>query len=387
MRHKTLTTVFLLLLPLIVWAAVTTITSSGDWSDTTNWSGGDIADDVSDDATMNNNIGEVTILNGESFTIGELDMGNGNTLSIDAGGSLTNGSMSDSHDLITNNSTTINIDGDLEIWGDLVVNNNLILNVTGTLIIHGDVNLGNGADLDIQGDVTIDGDFNAGNDTDVNVDGGLDVGGDIDVGNGSDLTGTGTVTHDGTCMGPASFCASGPLPITLLFFTAQTVENQIFLKWATASEENFDFFTIERSADAQEFYAIGTVPGNGFSDIRIDYTYNDSNPIVGRSFYRLKATDFDGTFEYFDIVTVVFDNHSIQIFPNPVVNKNLKIQAYIRQGEQGSISIYSLWGQMVFRSTVTSGLNEFDLTTLAAGTYLVLVQTPNLRQQNQVIKF
>ena len=370
-----LPTLLFLLIPLVLLAAVTTITSSGDWSDSTNWSGGVIADDISDDATMNNNIGEVTILNGESFSIGELDMGNGNTLTIDAGGSLTNGSMSDNHDLITNNSTTINVDGDLEIWGNLVVNNSLILNVTGTLTVHGDVNLGNGAGLDIQGDVTIDGDFNGGNGTDVNVDGDLDIGGDIDVGNGSTLTGGGTVTHGGTCSGPSSFCTSGPLPIELIFFEAHVAGHLVQLTWATASEINFDFFIIERSTDAQEFYSIGTIPGNGFSETRIDYHFQDQNPIFGRSFYRLKATDLDGSIEYFEIASVQFANGFIEVFPNPISNTNLKVFTAFEENGTGNLRIFNKLGQEIINEQVKPGPNEYNLSALTPGIYYAEVRT------------
>ena len=84
----------LILVPLVVWAAVTTITSAGNWSDIGIWSAG-IADDISIDADMSNNIGIVTIQSGDNYTIGDLNMKNGNTLTIDAGGSLTIGSNVD----------------------------------------------------------------------------------------------------------------------------------------------------------------------------------------------------------------------------------------------------------------------------------------------------
>jgi len=202
---------FFLLVPIVVWAAVTTITSGGNWNDPGIWLAGNIADNITEDANMDNNIGIVTIQNGDSYTISDLDMNNDNTMTIDAGGSLTIGSMADNRNLTTGNSTTLNIDGYLEIRGNLDVNNDLILNVTGTVIIHGDLILNNDASIDIQGGVTIEGNLNGGNNADINVDGILDITGDIIMGSNSNLTGSGTVNLGGGCTGPASFCDVSPL--------------------------------------------------------------------------------------------------------------------------------------------------------------------------------
>jgi len=197
---------FLLLLPLIAWAAVTTITIPGNWNDAGIWAGGNIADDISEDADINNNIGTVVIQNGDNYTISDLNMNNGNTLNIDAGGSLTIGSMADPGNLTTGNSSFLNIAGDLEVWGNIVVLNTLVATVTGNLIVHGDLVMGNGANMDIQGNAVIEGDLIGGNNAVVNVDGILNISGNIDMGDNSTLTGTGTINIDGGCTGPPTFC-------------------------------------------------------------------------------------------------------------------------------------------------------------------------------------
>ena len=195
-----------LLIPILAWAAATTIISSGNWDDTAIWSGGNIADDIAEDADMVNNIGTATIRNGFSYIISNFDMNNGNTLIIDTGGSLTIGSSSDVQSLNSGNSTAIIVNGNLEIWGDLNLSNLLTLSISGGIIIHGDLNLGNDGFLDIQGNMTIEGDLNGGDNTDINVDGILNIIGLIDVGVNSDLTGSGTLNLGGSCSGPSGFC-------------------------------------------------------------------------------------------------------------------------------------------------------------------------------------
>ena len=64
-------------------------------------------------------------------------------------------------------------------------------------------------------------------------------------------------------VGPGKGVTPAPLPIKLLYFDAaynyQTED--VDLTWTTASEENNDFFTIEKSRDALDFEVVVTVPG------------------------------------------------------------------------------------------------------------------------------
>ena len=252
----------LLLVPLVVYAAVTTITTAGNWNDPTIWLGLNIADDFTEDADMNDSIGTVTIQNGDFYTISNFQMNNDNTLTIDAGGSLTIGSMAENHNISTGNTTTINVNGNLEIWGILDVANDLVLNVTlpGVMTIHGDLNAGNDASIDIQGILTIEGDLNGGNNTDVNVavGGTMNVNGSINVGNGSSLTGAGTVNVGGGCNGPITFCESGPLAgvatasagpdATVCYDQSHTLVGMATsgtIEWSTSGDGGWDDDTLE----------------------------------------------------------------------------------------------------------------------------------------------
>jgi hypothetical protein len=56
------------------------------------------------------------------------------------------------------------------------------------------------------------------------------------------------------------------LPIELIFFKGTIIDSKILLSWATASEANNDFFTVERTADGKGFEVLGFVNGSGNSD-------------------------------------------------------------------------------------------------------------------------
>lgn len=103
------------------------------------------------------------------------------------------------------------------------------------------------------------------------------------------------------------------LPIELISFDASLNNNNVDLYWATASEYNNDFFTIERSTDGLNWEHVTIVSGAGNSTQRLDYYIQDSRPLSGISYYRLKQTDFDGAFEYSNIVSVFNGNEEKQL--------------------------------------------------------------------------
>lgn len=361
-------------------AQAETVTSDGNWDNSGIWSGGNIGDALSEDVLFNNNLpntGIVTVRNGYTYTIGNLNMQQGNELTIASGGILNVGSSGagNERDLTTGNTTTINVYGDLTIYGDLNMGNTLTLNITGTLTIIGDLIGGNNATL------TVNGDLSATN---------------LDVGNGSTISGTGTISLSGTCTdGNSSFCGEGPLPVELLYFKANDFSDAIELNWATASESYNDFFTIERSAEGIKFVEIATVQGNGTTNETSLYSYTDDAPAIGTTYYRLSQTDFDGTVEYFNIIAVnpiTAHNAGLKVYPNPVRNLPFKLVATgLSLGEKVRVSIINTAGLEVFTSdryvnasgVISIGIDA--LPGLSKGFYVIKVNKHNLSLSQKLI--
>jgi hypothetical protein len=110
-----------------------------------------------------------------------------------------------------------------------------------------------------------------------------------------------------------------PLPISLLHFDAVAKDNSfVHCTWTTASEQDNDHFTVERSRDGNTFEAIGDVPGAGTSYTALDYAFDDLRPYTGVSYYRLRQTDFDGTETWSQAVPVLITKGvAVSVFPNP----------------------------------------------------------------------
>jgi len=92
-----------------------------------------------------------------------------------------------------------------------------------------------------------------------------------------------------------------PLPIELLYFMGNRINNSVELKWATASEENNDYFSIYGSNDLEQIDLITNVYGAGNSNFITEYRYLDYYP---KLYYRLCQTDYDGKFECFDWISI-----------------------------------------------------------------------------------
>jgi len=149
----------------------------------------------------------------------------------------------------------------------------------------------------------------------------------INLGNAS-TTGsaaTGTVTSSTTNTfslnpSPITFASTStlnPLPIQLIDFTAQSFGNKVQLNWATSSEFNNHYFTVQRSSDGIEFEKVGEVIGAGTTTVEKQYQLIDLTPKSGISYYRLKQTDYDGKFTFSDIISVDLEDKSgFTITPN-----------------------------------------------------------------------
>lgn len=111
------------------------------------------------------------------------------------------------------------------------------------------------------------------------------------------------------------------LPIDLVSLEALSMPKSIMVKWATSSETGNDYIAVERSADGQNFLEIGRVTGSGTSDLTNDYELEDSRPVSGTNYYRLRQVDYDGTTAYSHIVNADFGGAAagaMKVFPTIV---------------------------------------------------------------------
>ena len=105
------------------------------------------------------------------------------------------------------------------------------------------------------------------------------------------------------------------LPIELLYFNGVAHGRVNNLYWSTASENNNDYFNIEKSSDDEIWVDIDKQKGAGNSSTQLYYSFSDNNVEKIINYYRLKQTDYDGNFKYSDIISIDNrDNDSKEIY-------------------------------------------------------------------------
>ena len=173
------------------------------------------------------------------------------------------------------------------------------------------------------------------------------------------------------------------LPVELISFSATPKEKSgryaVILNWRTATEINNDYFTIERSSNGREFEEIAKINAAGNSSDINNYIAVDEDPYEGVSYYRLKQTDFDWKYEYFDLVTVNISNVTdLKVYPNPV---NSEMTISMRSKIDNSLvklNIYNTQGELILQQEkfLIEGMNtvEINMADYAQGLYFVSLE-------------
>jgi hypothetical protein len=108
------------------------------------------------------------------------------------------------------------------------------------------------------------------------------------------------------CFPPSPGCGNFVLPISLVYFTSESISSgNVLLKWETATEINHNYFDIERSTDGIFYRSAGIVNSKapfGNSRSTLDYQFVDESAGSGLVYYRLRVVDLQGGSEYSPII-------------------------------------------------------------------------------------
>ena len=157
-----------------------------------------------------------------------------------------------------------------------------------------------------------------------------------------------TVTDGVTCLTDNfSVTTSNILPVSLTAYdVVLKADKKVYVTWTTASETNNKYFTVERSVNAIDFTAIGTVNGAVNSTSLKNYSFIDPLPLSGKSYYRLSQTNLDDHKEYMAIKRV--DNGSVRGFEVKTVstyNNTLALQINTTESNQYRLMVYDISGR------------------------------------------
>ena len=170
-----------------------------------------------------------------------------------------------------------------------------------------------------------------------------------------------------------------PLPVEFVTFEAVLNDKEeVELRWSTASEQNNDFFTIERSRNGLSSWEFVThVDAVGNSTETNNYSAIDKDPMVGISYYRLKQTDLDGEFKHFTIKMIENLTDFVTIFPNPAKDQ---VNISSKNIQDAQITMISSDGHVVELplGTMNNGMLTLDLSGVQNGVYFIRIVEKNL---------
>ncbi|HLO57026.1 MAG TPA: choice-of-anchor D domain-containing protein [Saprospiraceae bacterium] len=186
-----------------------------------------------------------------------------------------------------------------------------------------------------------------------------------------------------TSLSPFAVGSLGVLPVEFSNFNVSKNKNTSILSFATASETNNDFFTIERSADGTSFDAIREIKGAGNSNTTLNYEFTDEKPFVGINYYRIKQTDYDGKFSYTDIKSVRHNMYgNLSITPRTTEGR-LQITT---DAEDYTLDVYNVAGQQVKSYPSLSLDQSISIDELTAGLYYIKVNVGGQVETTKIVK-
>jgi len=186
------------------------------------------------------------------------------------------------------------------------------------------------------------------------------------------------------------------VPVELQSFTSTLSGNSVIIQWSTATELNNRGFEIERMID-KVWEKIAFIEGEGTTSDERNYQYVDDFKFIsvkGTIQYRLKQINFNGTYEYSNVIEVYVDFTPkefllYQNFPNPFnpstsINFSLPVNVRVR------INIYNSLGELVsevINKELEAGYHKilFGGASIPSGIYFYRLQAGNFIETKKMI--
>jgi hypothetical protein len=175
--------------------------------------------------------------------------------------------------------------------------------------------------------------------------------------------------------------AQTPLPVELISLTVSPLEQErkVEVRWATATERDNDYFTVERSVDGYIYQEVERVQGASTTNTKQSYSILDAMPFTGLSYYRLKQTDLDGNYEYLGIRAATLKaKEQIVISPNPA--QDLKFTIHITNPSEHPVYVKvmdtsgeELYARRYAASEIQNSEVTIDLPATTPGMYILQV--------------
>lgn len=190
------------------------------------------------------------------------------------------------------------------------------------------------------------------------------------------ITGTSGVSANGVIYFSSK---NTQLPVDLLTQKVKCTSTGAIISWTTASEKNNESFIIEKSDDFKEWKFVSEIAGSNYSNQPISYEFEDENSANKQTYYRIRQNDYDGNYEYFDVLSILckMDNKKLEIIGVNASDNLVSIFTKTEGFEALKASIYDMNGKelsSITRNNVSEGANMISFPFYVEnGTYIVRI--------------
>ncbi|GAA4333357.1 T9SS type A sorting domain-containing protein [Flaviaesturariibacter amylovorans] len=145
-----------------------------------------------------------------------------------------------------------------------------------------------------------------------------------------------------------------PLPVKFVSVRARKQNGGVSVTWKTATEYNVSHYEIERSADGSRFVTVAEVRATVNNGGGATYDGFDARAVSGNAYFRIKAVDIDGKLTFSSVVRLSDEKTggTLTVFPNPVRNRNLTVQATDMASGVYEVSVVDVSGRVVLRASL-----------------------------------
>ncbi len=185
------------------------------------------------------------------------------------------------------------------------------------------------------------------------------------------------------------------LPVELSSFDVILEDDTAVLNWQTASETDNAGFEVQREIAEDVFETLAWVDGHGTTTEPQAYTFRIEGLDYGLHHFRLKQIDFDGAFEYSEVVEAtreLVEGYALgEFYPNPF-NPQGQFTLMVARDQQVQIGVYNVMGQLidVLHNGLLTGQESYTFTfdagsDLPSGTYLIRVQGASFTSTQKIM--
>lgn len=177
------------------------------------------------------------------------------------------------------------------------------------------------------------------------------------------------------------FSTSSTLPVTYASFNGQWKNNNSYLEWVTATEQQSKQFNILYSRDGSQWTGIGSLTAAGNSQATRRYNFVHYNAGEGQHQYRLQQVDLDGNQHLSTVLTLNGSKAAASISSN---GQQVTIQ--LAQPASSTILLFNMNGQQLYRKQFAGTATTIPLGSFPKGIYQVLVLQNGRKFSQQVVR-